>query len=62
LKGVGLGTALSFMMAVTALSLPSIIMLKKVVKPKLLTVFISIVTLGIIIIGYAFNAFGYLLV
>ena len=62
LKGVGLGTALSFMMAVTALSLPSIIMLKKVVKPKLLTVFISIVTFGIIIIGYAFNAFGYLLV
>lgn len=61
LKGVGLGTALSFMMAVTALSLPSMIMLKKVVKTKLLTVFIGIVTLGIIIIGYAFNAFGYLL-
>lgn len=61
LKGVGLGTALSFMMAVTALSLPSMIMLKKVVKTKLLAVFIGIVTLGIIIIGYAFNAFGYLL-
>lgn len=60
-KGVGLGTVLSFMMAVTALSLPSIIMLKKVVKTKLLAIFIGIVTVGIIIIGYAFNAFGYLL-
>jgi len=57
-KGVGLGTALSFMMAVTALSLPSIIMLKKVVKSKLLITFVGIVTAGIIIIGYAFNAFG----
>lgn len=61
LKGVGLGTALSFMMGVTALSLPSIIMLNKVVKVKLLAIFIGIVTVGIIIIGYAFNAFGYLL-
>lgn len=61
LKGVGLGTALSFMMAVTALSLPSMIMLKKVVKLKLLVIFAGIVTIGIIIIGYAFNAFGYLL-
>jgi uncharacterized membrane protein YraQ (UPF0718 family) len=61
-KGVGLGTALSFMMAVTALSLPSMILLKKVVKGKLLAVFAGIVTVGIIIIGYAFNAFGYLLV
>lgn len=60
-KGVGLGTVLSFMMAVTALSLPSIIMLKKVVKPKLLGVFVGIVTVGILIIGYAFNAFGHLL-
>jgi uncharacterized membrane protein YraQ (UPF0718 family) len=60
-KGVGLGTALSFMMAVTALSLPSMILLKKVVKTKLLAVFIGIVTVGIIIIGYAFNAFGFLL-
>jgi len=57
-KGVGLGTVLSFMMAVTALSLPSLVMLKKVVKTKLLFTFIGIVTLGIIIIGYAFNAFG----
>lgn len=61
-KGVGLGTALSFMMGVTALSLPSMIMLKKVVKTKLLVIFIGIVTLGIIIIGYTFNAFGYLFV
>jgi uncharacterized protein len=61
LKGVGLGTALSFMMGVTALSLPSMIMLKKVVKTKLLVIFVGVVTLGIIIIGYAFNAFGYLL-
>jgi uncharacterized membrane protein YraQ (UPF0718 family) len=61
-KGVGLGTALSFMMAVTALSLPSMILLKKVVKLKLLAVFAGIVTVGIIIIGYLFNAFGYLLV
>ncbi len=61
LKGVGIGTALSFMMGVTALSLPSMIMLKKVVKPKLLGIFIGIVTIGIIIIGYVFNAFGYLL-
>ncbi len=59
-KGVGLGTILSFMMAVTALSLPSIIMLRRVVKPKLLTVFVGIVTVGIIIIGYAFNAFSFL--
>ncbi len=61
-KGVGLGTALSFMMAVTALSLPSMILLKKVVKAKLLAIFAVIVTVGIIIIGYAFNALGYLLI
>jgi len=61
-KGVGVGTILSFMMAVTALSLPSVIMLSKAVKPKLLATFVGIVTIGIIIIGYAFNAFGYLLV
>ncbi len=60
-KGVGLGTILSFMMAVTALSLPSIVMLGKVVKPKLLGIFVGIVTLGIIVIGYLFNAFGFVL-
>jgi len=61
-KGVGLGTALSFMMSVTALSLPSLIMLKKVVRMLLLVVFISIVTVGIIIIGYLFNSFAYLFI
>ena len=61
-KGVGLGTALSFMMGVTALSLPSMIMLEKVVKTKLLATFFGIVTLGIIIIGYTFNAFTYLFI
>lgn len=55
-KGVGVGTILAFMMAVTALSLPSMIMLKRVVKMKLLATFIGIVTGGIIIIGYLFNA------
>jgi hypothetical protein len=60
-KGVGLGTALSFMMAVTALSLPSMVMLKNVIKMKLLVIFVGIVTLGIIAIGFLFNAFGYLL-
>ncbi len=59
-KGVGLGTALSFMMGVTALSLPSLIMLSKVVKPKLLATFFTIVVVGIIIIGYTFNALQYL--
>lgn len=61
-KGVGVGTVLSFMMAVTALSLPSIIMLSKVVKRKLLTIFVGIVSAGIIIIGYLFNAFGALFI
>lgn len=59
-KGVGLGTALSFMMAVTALSLPSLIMLKKVVKARLLGIFFGLVTAGILIIGYIFNAIGHL--
>jgi uncharacterized membrane protein YraQ (UPF0718 family) len=61
-KGVGVGTILSFMMAVTALSLPSIIMLKKVVKSKLLAIFVGIVALGIIIIGYFFNTFSFFVV
>lgn len=60
-KGAGLGTSLAFMMGVTALSLPSLIMLKRVVKAKLLVVFIGVVTIGIIIIGYTFNAFSNLL-
>jgi len=58
LKGVGIGTALSFMMGVIALSLPSMVMLKRVVKTKLLIIFVVLVTIGIIIIGYTFNAFG----
>lgn len=61
-KGVGLGTALAFMMAVTALSLPSMIMLKQVVKARLLAIFFLIVTIGIVLIGYLFNAYAYLFV
>ena len=61
-KGALLGTVLSFMMAVTTLSLPSMIMLRKAVKPKLLGLFISICTIGIIIVGYLFNVFQYLLI
>lgn len=61
-KGVGTGTVLSFMMAVTALSLPSMVMLSKVVKPKLLTMFIVIVSVGIIVIGYLFNILHFLFV
>lgn len=56
-KGAGLGTVLSFMMAVTALSLPSIVMLRKMVKPPLLIVFVGIVAAGIVFIGYFFNVF-----
>ena len=54
-KGAQLGTVLSFMMAVTTLSLPSMIMLRKAIKPKLLALFIAICTVGIIIVGYVFN-------
>lgn len=61
-KGALLGVVLSFMMAVTTLSLPSIIMLRKAVKPKLLGIFIAICTIGIIIVGYFFNAFQYLFI
>ncbi|HZL06874.1 MAG TPA: permease, partial [Coriobacteriia bacterium] len=57
-KGVGIGTVLAFMMAVTALSLPSLVLLKRVVKVPLLATFFAIVVVGIIIIGYSFNAFG----
>jgi len=56
LKGAELGTVLSFMMGVTTLSLPSMIMLRKVIKPKLLGIFIGICVVGIILIGYLFNA------
>ncbi|MEG0895107.1 MAG: permease, partial [Oscillospiraceae bacterium] len=54
-KGAMLGTILSFMMSVTAISLPSVIMLRKAIKPKLLSLFILIMVSGIIIIGYIFN-------
>ncbi|WP_273776908.1 MULTISPECIES: permease [unclassified Acinetobacter] len=58
-KGVGLGTVLAFMMAVTALSLPSLILLKQVVKLPLLSLFVGIVFVGILIIGYSLNTLGY---
>jgi len=61
-KGAGVGTVLSFMMAVTALSLPSMILLSKVVKPKLLAIFAAIVSIGIVIIGYLFNAVSFILI
>lgn len=61
-KGALLGTILSFMMAVTTLSLPSLIMLKKAIKPKLMGAFVGICTAGIIIVGYGFNIFQNLLI
>lgn len=61
-KGAQLGVVLSFMMGVTTLSLPSMIMLRKAVKPKLLGIFVAICTVGIIIVGYFFNAIQFLLV
>ena len=61
-KGAQLGTVLSFMMAVTTLSLPSLIMLKKAVKPKLLFLFIGICIFGIIAVGYLFNIFSPILI
>lgn len=61
-KGAQLGAILSFMMAVTTLSLPSMILLRKAVKPKLLALFIGICTGGIILVGYLFNIFHYVLV
>ena len=61
-KGALLGTILSFMMAVTTLSLPSLIMLKNAIKPKLMGTFIAICIMGIIIVGYGFNAFQYIFI
>ncbi len=61
-KGIGLGTVLAFMMGVTTLSLPSMIMLKNVIKPRLLGTFIGIVTIGILIIGFFFNAYGHVFI
>lgn len=61
-KGAQLGTILSFMMAVTTLSLPSLIMLRKAVKPRLLALFIGVCTIGIILVGYLFNIFQFLFI
>lgn len=61
LKNVPIGTILTFMMGVTALSAPSIVMLSKVMKKKLLIAFVGIVAIGIILIGYLFNIFGFLI-
>ncbi len=61
-KGAQLGTILSFMMAVTTLSLPSMILLRKAVKPRLLALFIGICTVGIILVGYLFNLFQFSLI
>ena len=61
-KGALLGTILSFMMAVTTLSVPSMIMLGKAIRPKLLRTFIAICTIGIIVVGYGFNMFQYLFI
>ena len=61
-KGALLGVVLAFMMGVTTLSLPSMIMLRKAVKPKLLSIFIGICAAGIIIVGYFFNAIQYLII
>lgn len=60
-KGAQLGTVLSFMMAVTTLSLPSLILLRKVVKPKLLALFVGICVAGIVVVGYLFNALQFVL-
>lgn len=61
-KGAQLGVVLSFMMGVTTLSLPSMVMLRKAVKPKLLGIFIAVCTAGIIIVGYLFNALEYIII
>ena len=61
-KGAGLGTVVAFMMSVTALSLPSVIMLRQAVRPKLLALFVALVTAGIMLIGFAFNALGFLFI
>jgi uncharacterized membrane protein YraQ (UPF0718 family) len=55
-KGMALGTSLAFMMAVTALSLPEAVILRKVLKPRLLALYFGIVAIGIMLTGYLFNA------
>ena len=61
-KGAQLGTILAFMMAVTTLSLPSIIMLRKAVKPKLLALFVGVCTAGIILVGYLFTVVQFIII
>ena len=61
-KGAQMGSVLSFMMGVTTLSLPSMIMLRKAIRPKLLALFVVICTVGIIVVGYVFNALQFLFV
>jgi uncharacterized protein len=61
-KGVGIGTALAFMMAVTALSAPELVLLRKVIKPKLIVWFVIVTGIGILITGYLFNFIGHLLI
>jgi len=60
-KGVGIGTVISFMMGVTTMSIPSLVMLSKVVKPKLLITFVAIAAIGIILVGYGLNFITFLL-
>ncbi len=60
LKGIGVGTVLAFMMAVTTLSIPSMVLLSNVIKKRLLITFITVVTIGILIIGYLFNAISFI--
>lgn len=61
-KGAQLGTVLAFMMAVTTLSIPSLVMLRKAVKPKLLALFIAVCAIGIMLVGYVFNGLQYFLI
>lgn len=61
-KGVGIGTVISFMMGVTTMSIPSLVMLSQVIKPKLLATFVFISALGIIIVGYGLNALSFMFV
>lgn len=61
-KGVGIGTALAFMMSTTALSLPEMVLLRKVIKPKLITAFAIITGVGIVLVGYLFNEIAHLLI
>lgn len=61
-KGVGIGTAIAFMMATTALSLPEMILLRKVIKPKLIATFVAITGIAIIFVGYLFNGIAHLLI